>query len=135
LLSGFSGHRRRSQHCRRSSSSATDPVTGFWFCHPHTRHTLCVHFFKLHRCEGGKPSFTGRWVHVGFTTPPGARPITGNNHLLYHLLITIGLFGLIASFHGLILAAGRSTYEFGKVKYAPQFWGIYIQSLKHRRTL
>ena len=45
--------------------------------------------------------------------------ITGNNHLLYHLLITIGLFGLIASFHGLILAAGRSTYEFGKVKYAP----------------
>src|SRR5450631_100167 len=49
--------------------------------------------------------------------------ITGNNHLLYHLLITIGLFGLIASFHGLILAAGRSTYEFGKVKFAPSFLG------------
>src|ERR1700760_1139041 len=49
--------------------------------------------------------------------------ITGNNHLLYHLLITIGLFGLIASFHGLILAAGRSTYEFGKVKYAPAILG------------
>ncbi len=49
--------------------------------------------------------------------------ITGNNHLLYHLLITIGLFGLIASFHGLILAAGRSTYEFGKVKYAPVILG------------
>ncbi|MGN6297987.1 MAG: amino acid permease, partial [Ginsengibacter sp.] len=29
--------------------------------------------------------------------------IVGNNHLLYHLLITIGLFGLIASFHGIIL--------------------------------
>jgi ethanolamine permease len=49
--------------------------------------------------------------------------ITGNNHLLYHLLITIGLFGLIASFHGLILSAGRSTYEFGKVKFAPSFLG------------
>jgi ethanolamine permease len=49
--------------------------------------------------------------------------ITGNNHLMYHLLITIGLFGLIASFHGLILAAGRSTYEFGKVKYAPAILG------------
>ncbi len=49
--------------------------------------------------------------------------ITGNNHLLYHLLITIGLFGLIASFHGLILAAGRSTYEFGKVNYAPAVLG------------
>jgi ethanolamine permease len=49
--------------------------------------------------------------------------ITGNNHVLYHLLITVGLFGLVASFHGLILSAGRSTYEFGKVKFAPFFLG------------
>lgn len=49
--------------------------------------------------------------------------VTGNNHLLYHLLITLGLFGLVASFHGLILAAGRSSYEFGKVRFAPVFIG------------
>ncbi len=49
--------------------------------------------------------------------------ITGNNHLLYHMLITVGLFGLVASFHGLILSAGRSTYEFGRVKFAPTFLG------------
>jgi ethanolamine permease len=49
--------------------------------------------------------------------------ITGSNHLFYHLLVTVGLFGLIASFHGLILSAGRSTYEFGKVKFAPAFLG------------
>jgi ethanolamine permease len=49
--------------------------------------------------------------------------ITGNNHLLYHMLITVGLFGLVASFHGLILSAGRSTYEFGRVKFAPEFLG------------
>jgi ethanolamine permease len=49
--------------------------------------------------------------------------ITGSNHMLYHLLITVGLFGLVASFHGLILSAGRSTYEFGKVKFAPAFLG------------
>ncbi len=49
--------------------------------------------------------------------------ITGSNHVLYHLLITIGLFGLVASFHGLILSAGRSSYEFGKVKFAPAFLG------------
>jgi len=55
--------------------------------------------------------------------PLALAQITGNNHLLYHLLITIGLFGLIASFHGLILAAGRSTYEFGKVRYAPSILG------------
>lgn len=55
--------------------------------------------------------------------PLALAQITGSNHLLYHLLITIGLFGLIASFHGLILSAGRSTYEFGKVKFAPAFLG------------
>ena len=49
--------------------------------------------------------------------------VTGSSNLLYHLLITVGLFGLIASFHGLILSAGRSTYEFGKVKFAPVILG------------
>lgn len=49
--------------------------------------------------------------------------IVGGNNWLYHLLITIGLFGLIASFHGIILAAGRSTFEFGRVKFAPSFLG------------
>jgi ethanolamine permease len=56
--------------------------------------------------------------------------ITGRNHMLYHLLITIGLFGLIASFHGLILSAGRSTYEFGKVKFAPAYLGKIHSSFK-----
>lgn len=49
--------------------------------------------------------------------------IVGNNNLLYHLLITVGLFGLIASFHGIILAAGRASFEFGRVKFAPAFLG------------
>jgi len=49
--------------------------------------------------------------------------ITGNNHLMYHLLIMVGLFGLVASFHGLVLAAGRSTYEMGRVKSIPAILG------------
>ena len=49
--------------------------------------------------------------------------IVGDNNFLYHLLITIGLFGLIASFHGLILAAGRASFEFGKVRFAPPVFG------------
>lgn len=49
--------------------------------------------------------------------------IVGTNSLLFHLLLTVGLFGLIASFHGLILAAGRSTYEFGLKGFAPRFLG------------
>lgn len=41
----------------------------------------------------------------------------------YRFLLVVGLFGLIASFHGLMLAAGRSTYEFGRVGYAPALLG------------
>jgi ethanolamine permease len=49
--------------------------------------------------------------------------ITGSGGMLYHLLITIGLMGLIASFHGIILAASRATFEFGRVKYIPSLFG------------
>jgi ethanolamine permease len=49
--------------------------------------------------------------------------IVNTDHILFHLLITVGLFGLVASFHGIILAAGRSTFEFGRVKFAPAFLG------------
>lgn len=41
----------------------------------------------------------------------------------YQMLVMVGLLGLIASFHGLMLAAGRSTMEFGKINYAPAFLG------------
>lgn len=49
--------------------------------------------------------------------------VVGESNWLYHLLISIGLFGLIASFHGLILASGRATMEFGRVGYAPRILG------------
>lgn len=55
--------------------------------------------------------------------PLALAKIVGQDHLLYHLLITIGLFGLVASFHGIILAAGRASFEFGRVQFAPAFMG------------
>jgi len=55
--------------------------------------------------------------------PLALAKIVGTNDFLFHLLIMIGLFGLIASFHGIILAAGRSSFEFGRVKYAPESLG------------
>jgi ethanolamine permease len=43
--------------------------------------------------------------------------------ILYKLVILVGLFGLVASFHGLMLAGGRSTFEFAKSGYAPAILG------------
>lgn len=51
--------------------------------------------------------------------PLAMAKVVGNNNFLFHILITVGLFGLVASFHGLLLAAGRSSYEFGKFGFAP----------------
>ncbi len=55
--------------------------------------------------------------------PLALAQITGSSGWLYHLLITIGLMGLVASFHGLILAASRATYEFGYAGCIPKVIG------------
>lgn len=63
--------------------------------------------------------------------PLALKLIVGESHVLYHMLIAIGLFGLVASFHGIILVAGRATFEFGRVGYAPKVIGSVLEK---RRT-
>lgn len=73
------------------------------------------------------------WEAVVFAEPGAAASdsplplalsrIYGEAHFLYFLVTSIGLFGLVASFHGIILAAGRATFEFGRVGFAPKSLG------------
>lgn len=49
--------------------------------------------------------------------PMALERMQGSEGWSYTLLVIFGLFGLVASFHGLMLAAGRSTYEFEKVNF------------------
>ena len=53
--------------------------------------------------------------------PMALSKLMGPQHPLYQFLFAAGLLGLIASFHGLILASGRSTLEFGRMRHAPAF--------------
>ncbi len=62
--------------------------------------------------------------------PLALSKIVGENSWLMHLLVSVGIFGLVASFHGIILAAGRSTYEFGKVGYFPRALGTTHKKFK-----
>lgn len=55
--------------------------------------------------------------------PAALAQITGSSGAMYHMLVTIGLFGFVASFNGLLLAAGRTTYEFGRTKHFPEIFG------------
>jgi ethanolamine permease len=49
-------------------------------------------------------------------------------HPLYHLLVGVGLLGLVASFNGIILASGRALLEMGRVGFLP-----YAIGHTHRR--
>jgi ethanolamine permease len=73
------------------------------------------------------------WQAVVYPAP-GAAPsnsplplalghVVAGRGAMFHLLVTIGLFGLVASFHGIVLAAGRAALELGRAGYAPRFIG------------
>ncbi|MFO0899862.1 MAG: amino acid permease [Pirellulales bacterium] len=44
-------------------------------------------------------------------------------HPLYSLLVGIGLLGLVASFNGIVLVAGRAIFEMGRVGFLPRAVG------------
>jgi ethanolamine permease len=55
--------------------------------------------------------------------PLAMAKISGTTTWQYTAVVTAGLFGLVASFHGLMLVGGRATFEFGKTGFAPAFTG------------
>ena len=56
--------------------------------------------------------------------------IVSSNHPLYHLLVGVGLLGLVASFNGIILASGRALFEMGRVGFLPHFIGHTLRTTK-----
>ena len=66
---------------------------------------------------------SGSQVASDSPLPLAIAHVISSDHVLYKLLIGIGLLGLVASFHGIILAGGRTTFEFGRVGYAPKQLG------------
>ncbi|HIA50112.1 MAG TPA: ethanolamine permease [Acidobacteria bacterium] len=63
--------------------------------------------------------------------PLALASVVGREHFAYHVVVIMGLFGLVASFHGIMLVAGRAMFEFGRVGYLPSILG---QTLSHRQT-
>jgi len=49
--------------------------------------------------------------------------IVAPSHPLYSLLVGIGLLGLVASFNGIVLVAGRAIFEMGRVGFLPRVLG------------
>jgi ethanolamine permease len=74
----------------------------------------------------------GGWKAIVFTAagtisdsplPMTVAQIPGADAAWFNIISAVGLFGLVASFHGLMLAAGRSTSEFCKAGFGPKLLG------------
>jgi ethanolamine permease len=63
--------------------------------------------------------------------PLALAPVVGTSHALYRSVVVVGVCGLVASFHGILLAAGRALFELGRMGYAPAALGRLLPS---RRT-
>ncbi len=46
--------------------------------------------------------------------------VVGEQSALFTLLLGVGMLGLVASFHGILLAAGRATMALGRAGLAPR---------------
>lgn len=52
----------------------------------------------------------------------------GPGHPLHRAVVALGLCGLVASFHGILLVAGRALLELGRMGYAPPLLGRVLPS-------
>jgi len=69
--------------------------------------------------------------------PQAMKMIVGENSGWLHMLVWIGLFGLIASFHGIILGYSRQIFALARAGYMPKYFGVVNEKFKtpHRAII
>ncbi len=55
--------------------------------------------------------------------PKALAQVTRPDHWLTHMMVYLGLFGLIASFHGILLGASRQVFALARAGYLPHPFG------------
>ncbi|MDI1299062.1 ethanolamine permease [Methylotenera sp.] len=69
--------------------------------------------------------------------PQAMKMIVGEHSGWLHMLVWIGLFGLIASFHGIILGYSRQIFALSRAGYMPKYFGEVNNKFKtpHRAII
>lgn len=65
----------------------------------------------------------GDWrqlANINDPLPQAMKAVVGNNSSWMHMLVWIGLFGLVASFHGIILGYSRQFFALARAGYLPR---------------
>ncbi|MGQ5524073.1 ethanolamine permease [Chitinimonas sp. PSY-7] len=66
----------------------------------------------------------GDWrtlANINDPLPQAMKMIVGNDSGWLHMLVWVGMFGLIASFHGIILGYSRQIFALGRAGYLPKY--------------
>jgi ethanolamine permease len=107
-------HRRRCHGRRRSQGPETHDSQGL-----HQRHlTLVLLAMGVMFFAGG----VGDWrtlANINDPLPQAMKTVVGDNSGWLHMLVWIGLFGLVASFHGIILGYSRQFFALARAGYLP----------------
>jgi ethanolamine permease len=82
--------------------------------------TLVVLAFGVMIFAGGAGDWT-RLTAIDSPLPEAMAMVVGRQSGWIHMLVAVGLFGLLASFHGIILSCSRQMYALARSGYAPPF--------------
>ena len=83
--------------------------------------TLVVLAFGVMIMAGG----VGDWrqlANINDPLPQAMKAVVGENSGWLHMLVWIGLFGLIASFHGIIMGYSRQIFALARAGYLPAYF-------------
>jgi len=85
--------------------------------------TLVVLAFLVMIMAGG----VGDWsqlANINDPLPQAMKMVVGESSGWLHMLIWIGLFGLVASFHGIILGYSRQMFALARAGYLPAYFAV-----------
>ncbi|SDB89711.1 ethanolamine permease [Acinetobacter boissieri] len=80
--------------------------------------TLVILAFLVMLFAGGVGDWT-KLSNINDPLPQAMKAVVGHNSAWMHMLVWIGLFGLVASFHGIILGYSRQIFALGRAGFLP----------------
>jgi ethanolamine permease len=98
--------------------------------------TLVVLAIGVMVFAGGAGDWT-KLSNINDPLPQAMKLIVGENSGWLHMLVWLGLFGLVASFHGIILGYSRQIFALARESYLPSFFAKVHPRFKtpHRAIL